>query len=212
VDYPNPEARNVTLLPGGDGSATGSLTLSAVGTAKKLEFVDDVSQGAPALAKAASSPNRLLFATTELKTPLHISGTAKITLRLASNAPAANLSVCLVQLPWTDGAPILNNLITRGWADPQNHRSLRTGGNFASFERGTPLKPGEFVNLTFDLQPDDQVIPAGRKIGLMIFSSDREYTLWPKAGTKLTVDLAGTRLVLPVVGGAQQLVKVLGGA
>jgi len=210
-DYPNPEARNVTLLPSGDGLATGKLALSAVGPVKKLEFVDDVSQGAPALAKAATSPNRLLFATEELKTPLHISGTAKITLRLASSAPAANLSVCLVQLPWTDGSPILNNLITRGWADPQNHRSLRTGGNFASFEPGTPLKPGEFVNLTFDLQPDDQVIPAGRKIGLMIFSSDREYTLWPKAGTRLTVDLAGTRLILPVVGGAPELLKVLGG-
>ena len=184
--------------------------MASLNTPTKLEFSDDVALGAPALAKLASSPNRLLFSTPELKAPLHISGTARITLRLASSAPAANLSVCLVELPWKDGAPILENLITRGWADPQNWRSLRAGGNYSSFEPGAPLKPGEFVNLTFDLQPDDQIISAGRKIGLMIFSSDREFTLWPKAGTKLTIDLAGTRLALPVVGGATQLVKVLG--
>jgi X-Pro dipeptidyl-peptidase len=35
----------------------------------------------------------------------------------------------------------------------------------------------------------------------MIFSSDREFTLWPEPGTKLTVDLDGTKLMLPVVGG-----------
>jgi len=55
--------------------------------------------------------------------------------------------------------------------------------------------------VTFDLQPDDQIIPAGKRIGLMIFSSDRDFTLWPKAGTELTVDITRTRLALPVVGG-----------
>jgi X-Pro dipeptidyl-peptidase len=34
-----------------------------------------------------------------------------------------------------------------------------------------------------------------------VFSSDREFTLRPQAGTELTVDLAGTALRLPVVGG-----------
>jgi X-Pro dipeptidyl-peptidase len=63
------------------------------------------------------------------------------------------------------------------------------------------LKPGEFVNLTFDLQPDDQIIPAGKRIGLMILSSDHDFTLWPKAGTKLTVDLNATKIYLPIVGG-----------
>jgi X-Pro dipeptidyl-peptidase len=35
----------------------------------------------------------------------------------------------------------------------------------------------------------------------MIFSSDREYTLWPEPGTELTVDLDATSITLPVVGG-----------
>jgi X-Pro dipeptidyl-peptidase len=68
-------------------------------------------------------------------------------------------------------------------------------------KRGKPLTPGHFYTMTFDLEPDDQIIPAGKRIGLMIMSSDRDFTLWPKLGTELTVDLDGTSLRLPVVGG-----------
>jgi X-Pro dipeptidyl-peptidase len=93
-------------------------------------------------------------------------------------------------------------LITRGWADPQNHSVLKEGGNFHSKARGEPLVPGRFYTLTFSLQPDDQIVPVGKRIGLMIFSSDRDFTLWPSPGTELTVDLDGTSLKLPVVGGA----------
>ena len=35
----------------------------------------------------------------------------------------------------------------------------------------------------------------------MIFSSDRDFTLLPKAGTQLSIDLDATSLELPVVGG-----------
>jgi X-Pro dipeptidyl-peptidase len=87
-------------------------------------------------------------------------------------------------------------LITRGWADPQNHASLTSS---------ELLVPGEFYELTFDLQPDDQVIAAGQRIGLMIMSTDRDFTLWPDPGTELTVDLDATSLELPVVGGAEAL-------
>ena len=45
------------------------------------------------------------------------------------------------------------------------------------------------------------MIPAGKQIGLMIFSSDREFTLQPEPGTKLTVDLDGTSIKIPIVGG-----------
>ena len=87
------------------------------------------------------------------------------------------------------------------WADPQNHKSLT---------ESEPLKPGQFYSLKFDLQPDDQIIPAGQQIGLMIFSSDRDFTLWPKWGTELTVDLDATSLELPVVGGAKTMKKAIG--
>ena len=91
---------------------------------------------------------------------------------------------------------ITDNIITRGWADPQNHKSLT---------ESEPLKPGEFYEVNFELMPDDQIIPAGQQIGLMIFSSDQQYTLHPEPGTELTVDLDETALRLPIVGGSDKL-------
>jgi len=146
-----------------------------------------------------------------LTAPEHMSGYTTVTLQLASSKPAANLSVWLVELPWTDGPISPENLITRGWADPQNHAALTNGGDYHSKLRGEPLVPGQFYPMTFSLEPDDQIVPAGKRIGLMIFSSDRDFTLWPKPGTELTVDLDGTHLQLPIVGGAAALKSAVGG-
>lgn len=202
-DYPHPQSSAVSLYPLAGGNTSGVLATARTPSQGLEELIDDVAFGAPALASAASSPNRLIYATPLLSKPLHVSGIPQVTIRLASSAPAANLSVYLVQLPWVEDPAITTNLITRGWADPQNAASLTKGGYYQSMTPGKPLKPGEFVSLTFDLQPDDQIIPAGRRIGLMILSSDREFTLWPKPGTKLTVDLDATKIDLPLVGGAK---------
>jgi X-Pro dipeptidyl-peptidase len=186
------------------GGGIGGLSLDPQRDQGRETLVDNVEFSGAALAAADRSPHRLLYATPELTAPVHISGTARITIRLASSKPAANLSVWMVVLPWTEGPIGPANLITRGWADPQNHRSLREGGNYDSKDGGEPLEPGRFYDLTFDLQPDDQIIPAGKRIGLMIFSSDRDFTLWPSPGTELTIDLDRTSLRLPVVGGTIQ--------
>jgi X-Pro dipeptidyl-peptidase len=115
-----------------------------------------------------------------------------------------------VQLPWADGPIGTTNLITRGWADPQNAASLTRGGNYDSKVAGTPLTPGKFVTMTFDLEPDDQIIPAGKRIALMILSSDRDFTLWPTPGTELSIDLGRTSISLPIVGGTQAWAKAVG--
>jgi X-Pro dipeptidyl-peptidase len=204
ADYPHPQAAPVAmrLMPGGNDIGGLEPEGRTAGVqAWKETLIDNVEFAAPALATAARSPHRLLYATPELTAPVHISGTPRITIKMASNKPAANLSVYLVQLPWTDGPIGTANLITRGWADPQNHRALTKGGNFNSMQRGEPLTPGQYVELTFDLQPDDQIIPAGKRIGLMIFSSDRDFTLWPKPGTEVSIDINVTRISLPIVGG-----------
>jgi X-Pro dipeptidyl-peptidase len=39
----------------------------------------------------------------------------------------------------------------------------------------------------------------------MLLSSDRDFTIRPRAGTQLTLDLARSSLVLPIVGGADVL-------
>lgn len=176
--------------------------------------MDNVSFDGATLAAAEWTDHRLLYATTELAEPLHISGTPRLTIRLAADRPAANLSVWVVALPWEEGAEeVTTNLITRGWADPQNHPGLAGRGpdDLTALARSRPLEPGRFYELSFPLQPDDQVIPAGARIGLMIFSSDRDFTLRPDPGTELTVDLDATSLELPVVGGPAALQRALDG-
>jgi X-Pro dipeptidyl-peptidase len=205
ASYPHPESVPVSFSAKPAGFRVGELLPTELSSAasptpadQKLTIIDNFSFSAPAMCKAEWCNHRLLFATNTLTAPVHISGTAKMTLRLACNRPTANLSVYLVALPWTDSKSVPDDVITRGWADPQNHRSLLDE---------EPLREGEFRDVTFDLQPDDQVIPAGQQIGLMIFSSDRDFTLWPEPGTELTIDLRGTELILPIVGGLKAVTE-----
>lgn len=200
ADYPNPDAYDVTLHINKVGNKVGLLSVEKTKKQGTETLIDDASISGNDLAQAESSPNRLLYVTPELKEDLHISGLASISIKLASSKPAANLSVWLVSLPWnTDSkAKITDNIITRGWADPQNYKSLTESES---------LKPGKFYNLKFDFQPDDQVIKKGQQIGLMIFSSDSQFTLLPEPGTELTIDLDATTLTLPVVGGEAALKK-----
>ena len=197
-DYPNPDASEVTLFLENGGIKTGSLTIEKPKNQGKETLVDDYQFAGDDLAQAESSNNRLLYVTQTLSKDVHLSGLANLTITLASSKPAANLSVWLVSLPWnTDkNAKITDNIITRGWADPQNHKSLT---------ESEPLVPGKFYTISFDLQPDDQIIPKGQQIALMIFSSDNQYTLLPNPGTELTIDLEKTSLRLPVVGGEKAL-------
>ena len=200
-DYPHPGAELVPMYLNQGGQNAGLLTLQPSADQGTEVLVDDVAKTGADLAAADSSEHRLLYVTPELQEDLHLSGTSKLSIRLASSKPAANLSVWVVSLPWQEGGKITDNIITRGWADPQNYRSLT---------ESEPLKPGKFYKLSFDLQPDDQVIPKGQKIGVMIFSSDRDFTLWPKAGTHLTVDLDQTVIEMPVLGGGTAAKKAFG--
>jgi X-Pro dipeptidyl-peptidase len=207
ASYPVPGAVAVTLrpTPGGNGVANLSLSSASNGTEK---LVDDVAFSGSVNASVESSPNRLLYATAVLTDTVHVSGAARMTLRVASSAPAANLSVWLVMLPYDSarvGSASHAGVIARGWADIQNYRSLTKGGNYASKLPGEKLVPGKFYDLTFDLEPTDEFVPAGKRLAVMIMSSDREFTLWPRAGTELTIDLARSSFSIPVVGGVRAL-------
>lgn len=197
--YPNPGAAPVVFYLSSGAPGYGKLGLTKAKKQGKETLVDDYSFSGSDLAQAENSDHRLLFLTPVLKEPLHISGTATIKIRASSDKPAVNLSVWLVQLPWNPekNAKITDNIITRGWADLQNHKSLT---------ESQPLVPGKFYEMTFELEPDDQIIPAGKQIALMIFSSDKEFTLHPAPGTKLTVDVDKTSIILPVVGGVSKIV------
>jgi X-Pro dipeptidyl-peptidase len=198
ADYPNPDSKPVQFFLTAGGTKAGKLVLVKSPKQGKETLIDNYSFSGATLAQAEWTDHRLIYALPLLKQPLHISGIPTITIRASSDKPAVNLSVWLIELPWNPdrNAKINNNIINRGWADLRNYKSLT---------ESKPLAPGKFYEMTFNLEPDDQIIPAGKQIALMIFSTDREFTLWPDPGTKLTVDLDGTSITIPVVGGEEAI-------
>jgi X-Pro dipeptidyl-peptidase len=198
ADYPNPAASPVKFFLTRGAPKSGGLVTEKPAAGGQETLTDNFSFSGSLLAQAEWTDHRLLYLTPVLNEPLHISGVPSITIKAASSKPAVNLSVWLIALPWSASrdAKITDNIINRGWADLQNWKSL---------SKGELLEPGKFYEMTFELEPDDQVIPAGKQIGIMIFSSDREFTLWPDPGTKLIVDLDGTTITIPVVGGVKNI-------
>ena len=178
----------MTLSLSGNGLESGALTLRE-GHRAWQTLVDNATISPTTLMNAASSPNRLVFKTPPLLKPIRISGTPTITLTMAFSKPKANLTAYLISYPSGTGTA---TVISRGWIDPENRTSP------ALTEAVTP---GKAYKLAFDLQPKDSVVAAGRRLGVMILSSDRDYTVRPAPGTELTMDLRESTVRLPIVGG-----------
>jgi X-Pro dipeptidyl-peptidase len=126
-------------------------------------------------------PNRLVYRWPTLRRAVHLSGTPWVELRVAVHRPhrAANLTAVLVDYD-AAGSPLM---VTRGWT-----------------EAGAQAR-----GVRFDLQPDDYVFAAGHRIGLVVVSTDHDYTLRPQPGTKLSLWPSSSELELPVVGGRRAL-------
>ena len=200
--YPNPKAKEVLFYLKSNNTNYGKLTLSESNHKEQETFSDNANISATSLAQSTSSNHRLLYLSDILKEDIHISGLPYISIKAASSKAAVNFSVYLVSLPWNKnkGAKITENIITKGWADLQNHASLT---------KSSPLVPGKFYSMKFDLQPDDQIIKKGQQIGLMLFSSDSKHTILPKPGTELTIDLNETSISIPIVGGKNAFKKAI---
>jgi X-Pro dipeptidyl-peptidase len=188
AEWPDPKAARVTLSFNGNGLETGELTLKE-GKRASQTLVDNATISPATLMNAPSSSNRLLFKTPTLLSPIRISGTPTITLTMAFSKPKANLTAHLISYPAAGGN---GTVISRGWIDPENQHSPAITEQIAT---------GKSYKLTFDFQPKDSVLAAGRRLGVMILSSDRDYTIRPAPGTELTMDLRESKLRLPIVGG-----------
>ena len=182
----------LTLTPGAGGAA-GVLGFDRVpAPASPQVIVDDSSIDATVLIAAPESPSRLIYKSAALTAPVHMSGIPEVSLQLSFDKPAAIVSAMVVDYKAT-GAPFI---VTRGWADPQNRESI---------ERTTPVEPGKSYTIAFELQPHDYIFQAGSRIGVVVLSSDRLFTLRPPPGTKLTLDAARSGARLPIVGGMAAL-------
>lgn len=159
-------------------------------------IVDNSAIDANVLIAAAESPHRLVYKTAELTSATHMSGTPQVMLYLSFDQPAAVVSAMIVDYR-ADGSA---HLVTRGWADPQNRNSK---------SRTDSVTPGTPYYLTFDLQPDDYQFAAGSRIGLVVMSTDRLFTLRPPPGTTLTLEARHSKVFLPVVGGPEAMAAAL---
>ena len=194
-EWPDPGMRSVelSLTPRGE-NPTGGLSVAKVPGRPVVErFTDIPTQTAEQLAAAPDSEHGRVYTTAPLPSPVRISGTPVADLRLSFGQPAANVSVALVDLA-PDGS--VTRLITEGWRDPQNRKSLW---------RTSIVKPGTRYRLDVPMQPNDYVFPAGHRIGFVLLSTDHDYTIRPDAGAELALDTKKSRLQLPVVGGASVL-------
>ena len=199
ADWPLPGARDARLrLSAASSTAPGELSTRSRGRSRDQSFVDrgreldtdDVLIQSPDTAH----PNRLVYRSPSLSRDVRISGTPRVSLRMSiDNRTAANLTAVLVDYGPAGSPPLM---VTRGWMDPQNRNSLW---------RSERVRPGKEYRFRWDLQPDDYVFKAGHRIGLVVVSTDFDYTLRPLPGTRLTLDPDDSEVTLPVVGGRPAL-------
>jgi X-Pro dipeptidyl-peptidase len=203
ADWPVPGSRSARLHLGADRAAEpGTLTKRprTRGPQPRQSFRDR-GRALNTDADLLPSPdtahrNRLAYLSAPLKRPAHLSGTPRISLRASvDNRYAANLTAVVVDYgPVGSGAaPVM---VTRGWTDVQNRKSIR---------RSTPIQQGRKYTFTWKLEPDDYVFPAGHRVGLVVVSTDQQYTVRPAPGTRLTLDPSRSSVTLPIVGGRRGL-------
>jgi X-Pro dipeptidyl-peptidase len=143
-----------------------------------------------------ADPNRLAYLTPALAQPARISGTPKIALHASvDNRTAANLTALLVDYG-PRGSTGVPKIVTRGWMDVQNRLSPSLS---------QPVLKGWPYEFRWDTEPKDYIFAAGHRIGLVVISTDYDYTLRPKPGTRISVHPTFSRVVLPIVGGSSGL-------
>lgn len=151
-------------------------------------FTDDATKTAEELIKDPSSefPNRLAYLSPVLTENIRLSGTPSLSINASIDHSAANLSAWLV-----DYGPNGAEIVTRGWMDAQNVDSI---------SESKDLVPNQKYTFNWEMEPHDYEFSSGHKIGLVIVSSDNEYTKRPEPGTKIKVYPAESHITLPLVG------------
>ncbi|QUH04895.1 Xaa-Pro dipeptidyl-peptidase [Saccharopolyspora erythraea] len=225
------QARPTTLHPR-PGSTGGLGELGPEPGRGSASFTDDPRLGEYDWAARPDqpSPARTLFTTGPLEQDMRIAGTGSVTVAAKPGTDTAHLSAMLVDYGpattrdylgqgegirntgtescWGESRPgddacytdteatrsdVDFEIIARGWADLANHESL-------SDER--PLRPGTPYEMTFRLATTDHVVPAGHRLALIIGGTDKEFIVAPSRPGEIGLDLSGTSVTLPVVGGA----------
>ncbi|MET9337191.1 Xaa-Pro dipeptidyl-peptidase [Nonomuraea sp. NPDC003804] len=190
-------------------------------------YVDQNTRKAEQLVETApaADPNRLAYLTGPLPTDVRISGTPTVTVRASlKDGASPYLTALLVDygtdtrangrlvntgeqycygeaVPGESGCTFIYRhgtvsapykIVSRGWLDVRNrHRADRTD----------PVRAGKAYTFRWDFQPQDYLFKKGHKIGLVLTSTDYDFTLRYPAGTKVEISPGLSSLELPVVFG-----------
>jgi X-Pro dipeptidyl-peptidase len=201
---------------------SGTLGRWPAGFGTSQSFVDDTAQTAEQLVdnELAADPNRLAYLTSPLDRPVRLSGTPRITVRASLDGRSPFLTALLVdygaderfaaivRVPGEDciGPGIPEDpgcfakrayattttpwkIVTRGWLDVRNRYSI---------SHEVPVVAGRTYTMTWDMQPQDHVFKAGHRIGLVLISTDRDYTLRYRTGTRVGLQLGISHVLLPL--------------
>jgi X-Pro dipeptidyl-peptidase len=199
-EWPVPGSQAVDVaLEEHAGASTGGLTLVSRRREPIYEsFTDRPDRTMAELAGAPDPEHGLVYTTEPLRAPVHISGVPSATVAVKLGQPAANLTVGLVDLA-PDGS--VARVITEGWRDPQNRRSLA---------ETQVVQPGTPYTLDVTMQANDYVFAEGHRIAFVVMQSEEDYTILPPAGNQLALGVSSTTLHLPVVGGTAALAAATG--
>jgi X-Pro dipeptidyl-peptidase len=166
---------------------------------------------------------RQMFLSAPLPASIRVSGTPTVTLRIKADSATTPITARLVEygdaerysgIQRTDVSSCEgestdfddacyytvekqteesdHGIVSRGWIDAAHSSSL---------SHPTPLTPGQWTYVTVPLRAQDEVIPKGRVLGLAVTLSDTEWTTPNDTGASIDIDLANSKLNLPITAG-----------
>ncbi|TDC75816.1 Xaa-Pro dipeptidyl-peptidase [Actinomadura sp. 7K507] len=193
---------------------------------------DGYPEGAMVSDPTAEQPFRAAFVSGPLPMTGRLSGTPETRLRIKLDKPTSNVTALLVDYGEDErvdhlgpGAGIRTldteschgestpaddacyketevrtatspvNVVARGWLDAQNHRSL---------SRPSPLKPGRYYDVRWESLSQEYLLKKGHRLALVLAGTDSDYNTETPTGAKVTVDLRGSSVRIPVVIGADE--------
>ncbi len=192
--WPHNEVQETTLYLTSKSANKGNLShRPVIDMQVSQDIIDDSSIRAQELTQQPmiNKENRQVYVTRELTDTYRISGTPDISIKASIDEPVANLTALLVDYA-PDGS---SSIITRGWMDPQN---------LHSDSQSEALIAHQQYIFTWNMQPTDYDMKEGHRIGLVIISSDYDYTIRPKPGTAISIFPEQSYLSLPLVGDITQ--------
>ena len=157
----------------------------------------------------------LRFTTDKFIHPVTIVGRPEVKLRVSSSLNKGQISVALVELGDRKRLTAVPKFLMRDGQelgfrfgtdtlqefvpDKLSHAKLITKAhmnlqNYADMQKPAAIEPGEFYDLSFELQPTYYKVPVGSKLCLIIYSTDQGMTKRPLEETTYTIDLAKTEI------------------